>query len=271
MAILSPLYLLPLLIYALLDKEPLKANDNIAKEITYQPFDDKDNDNLNSPTQAKYMNSEKASIGQQLKTSFSVFLLIYYIGMQTFLFDMTFTAILSTVTFQSSPFPPRDHYQYYQFVTDGGRMLGGMELSVVSLCCPGFLDIVKIRRVWILVLLSFGHVLVFLSISWFHYIDNVYIMFILCLTFGVTKGCLSVHCFSLASDLITDSRKLGRVLGYMEVSISVCRLSAGLLGLFVEKYLREHCEHRLLLGRFCIARLSSPGMWITSNCHRTFN
>ena len=147
-------------------------------------------------------------------------------------------------------------------------MVGGMELSLVSFFCPGFLDTIKIRRIWILIVLCAAHALVFLSASWFHYTNNVYIIFILCFTQGVTGGSAYVHLFSLSADLFTDSRRLGTVLGYLEASSSVGRLLAGLLGTFVEVYLREHCEHRLLLGRFCLARLSSHGMWSTSNCVR---
>ena len=110
--------------------------------------------------------------------------------------------------------------------------------------------------------------MVFLTVSWFHYTDNVYIILILCFTHGVVTGCLVVHSFSLAADLFPDSRKLGTVLGHLEVSVSVGTLAAGLIGMFVERYLREHCEHRLLLGTFCLARLSTTGMWSTSNCAR---
>ena len=212
--------------------------------------------------------SERDSIEREVKLLSKYFCVIYYMGASEFLTQFSLTAILSTLTFKSSPFRPRDHYQYYRFLNDLGQMIGGMELSLVSFFCPGFLDIIKIRRIWILVLLSAGHMMVFISVSWFHFTDNVYIIFILCFTQGVTTGCATVQCFSLTADLFIDSRKLGTVLGYLEVSATVGKLSAGLLGVFVEKYLTEHCTHRLLLGRFCLARLPSLKMWTTSNCKK---
>ena len=253
--------------YALLDKEPLKAYKNSTKDIAYQPLDDKVDD-VQSATLCGNKVTKTESIGQKVKLLFNGFLVCYYRGLVNFLIQLSITAILSTVTFRSSPFPPRDHYQYFRFLSDFGIMFGGMELSLVSFFCPRFLETIKIRRIWILILLDVGHVMLFLPVSWFRHIDNVYLIFVLCFTQGVTSGCISVHIFSLAADFFSDSRKLGKVLGYMEVSISVGRLSAGLLGLFLEKYLRDHCEHQLLLGRFCLARHSSTGMWMTSNCGR---
>ena len=46
-----------------------------------------------------------------------------------------------------------------------------------------------------------------------------------------------------------------------EVGCAIGRLAAGLLGIFVEDYLRHHCINNRLMGKFCLARFSSAAGW----------
>ena len=46
-----------------------------------------------------------------------------------------------------------------------------------------------------------------------------------------------------------------------EVGCAIGRFTAGLLGVFVEDYLRQHCTNQLLMGKFCLARFHSTAGW----------
>ena len=65
----------------------------------------------------------------------------------------------------------------------------------------------------------------------------------------------------IAADRFPNPRDKGTAMGYMEIALAAGRLAAGLLGLFVEKYLKEHCMYNLLQGQFCLARVPSFNGW----------
>ena len=144
---------------------------------------------------------------------------------------------------------------------DGGRLLGGIELLLISCLCPQWINVSKIRKIWILVLLNVGHLLFFLVASWYHFVSSVYIVLILCFTQGILHGSTIVHSLASTADAFVDTTDKGIALGMVEVGPDLGRLAAGLLGLFIEKYIRDHCTNRLLQGRFCFARSPSSLGW----------
>lgn len=178
------------------------------------------------------------------------------------------SSVLTTLSFPSSPFRIRDHYHYYRLVGDVGMVLGGSERMVVSCLCPSWLKFLRIRKLWILVLLNVSHLMVFLFASWYHFVPNVYIVLFLSGTHGLVFGSTAVHVVVAAADKFQNSHMKGLSLNITHLGCSLGRLASGLLGIYVEEYLRKHCTNSLLMGRYCLARFDETVGWSQNfHCH----
>jgi hypothetical protein len=248
-----PFCLLPSVLYVLLDKEPLKHHKTTNYEhVQYTA--------LEAP-----QTTSKAI--HELLLLFKVFPNICYGFATAFCLHISTTAVLPTLTFPSSPFPPRDHYQYFRLISDFGILFGGLEILLVSCISCLWIEFFKIRRIWIRVFLNVSLLIFFVLASWYHFLPNVVVVLVLCYIQGHLYGSVLVLCLETSADCFTGARDKGTALGFVEVGLSAGRISAGLLGLFVERYLREHCTYNLLLGRFCLARHQTTTGWNTnSNC-----
>lgn len=170
-------------------------------------------------------------------------------------------SVLTTLTFQNSPFRVRDHYHYYKITGDIGMVLGSCELMVVSCLCPGFINVFRIRRLWIFIPLNVGHLMFFLFAAWYHFVANIYILLVLCATHGLVFGLTCVHVFVAAANRFESTHEKGLALNITELGSSLGKLVSGMLGIFVEAYLRQHCTNNMLMGKYCLARFSSSVGW----------
>jgi len=193
-----------------------------------------------------------------------VFPFASYYFLISFSLAISLASILTTLTFPSSPFLPRDHYQYYRLVSDVGIALGGLEVVLPSCLFPQHVKILRIRSLWVVVLLHTMLTVFFLCASWFHFLDNAYTLLVLVFVQGVTHGLVVVHAMAMMPRLFHDAREKGAAMGYVHVAFSGGKLAAGLLGVFVEETLKHHCSNALLLGRYCLARIPTTTGWETN-------
>lgn len=192
---------------------------------------------------------------------FDVFPYFGYFFVSYCSFYLASTSVLTTLTIPSSPFRIRDHYHFYKLSCDFGLVLGGLEIMVVSCCCPNWMNVVRVQRLWILVLVNVGHLAFFLFAAWYHFVFNVFILLVLCGTHGFVFGATAVHVLVAVADKYGSTNMKGFALNIVQTGCSVGRLFSGLLGIFVEEYLRKHCTNNLLMGEYCLARFSSPTGW----------
>ena len=255
---LIPISLLPIVFYALLDKKPLKNHlttktaTNKHEKYMYTPLKENSNENIAGPSNKILHNA---------LIIFKAFPYISYIYIAACSFYLSQAAVLSTLTFPSAPFGPHDHFQYYSLLINVGVLFGGLEYFFVMCICPKWAGNVKIKRVWILVLLHVSHLLFYVFASWYHFLTNISIVLVLCFIHGVVHGCILTQILACVARDFKSANDRGNALWYAEIGLSVGRIGSGLLGLFIEKYLREHCTNRLLLGTFCLARHSSSAGW----------
>ena len=255
-ACLIPVAFMQLIFYALLDKTPLT--------------------NHSTKTSTKHQEIKYTALGKDADTRvthdvavlFKAFPCASYYFLANFCMHMTNAAVLTTLTFPTSPFRPRDHYQYYRLLSDAGMQVGGLELVLASCLSKNCLELVKIRRIWIMVVLNASCLLFYVFASWYRFLPNVYIVFGLVFVQGILQGSIRVQSISLAADSFQNPRDKGTAMGFVEVGFSFGRLTAGFMGLFVERHLRDHCTNRLLQGEFCLARTPSFRGWY-QNIHST--
>ena len=134
---------------------------------------------------------------------------------------------------------------------------------VVSRLCPKLQPTSNFfnRKIWVLVLTHVGPLIFFLLSSWYHFVPSVYIILVLCGTLGILISSISVRVLSSTAESFVKSRDRGTAMVIIEVNCSIGGLAAGLLGIFVEDYLRHHCINNLLMGKLCLARFSSAAGW----------
>jgi hypothetical protein len=240
-----PVCLVPVAIYVLLDKEPLK--DHLSR-VQYTI--------LVEECSEEYKTTPPSKPIHELVLLFKMFPLIGYAYVGNFCTHLTMTAVLSTLTFPSSPFRPRDdHFQYYRLLSDAGMLFGGMGSLLVSCLCQKWMEFFRIRNIWIPALLNASHLLLFVFASWYRFLPSVIVVLMLCFTQGVLQGSMFVQCMVRAADVFSCARDKGTALGLVELGNFVGRIGAAILGVSTEICLREHCTNKLMLGQFCLARL----------------
>ena len=251
-----PVAFMSLVFYALLDKTALSSHCTNTS-TKYQGI--------------KYTTLEEASIPENSKVAnkiiheivvlFKVFPYAAYYFIANCSLQTSIVAVLSTLTFPTSPFAPRDHYQYYRLLSDAGMQLGGMELVLACCLSNKCLELFKIKRVWILVVLDVSCLMICLFASWYRFLPNVYVVFALVFVQGICHGIIIVQAIAIGANSFNTPQDKGTAMGYMEIGLSIGRIVAGFLGLFMEKQLKEHCRNRLMLGKYCLARIPSPNGW----------
>ena len=106
---LIPISLLPNVFYALLDKDPLKNHLNTKtatnehEKYMYTPLKENSNENIAGPSNKILHNA---------LVVFKAFPFISYVYITMCSLHLSQAAVLSTLTFPSAPFGPRDHFQY---------------------------------------------------------------------------------------------------------------------------------------------------------------
>ncbi|XP_031574578.1 uncharacterized protein LOC116308325 [Actinia tenebrosa] len=259
-AVCIPICFIPLGIYILLDKEPLKDHlQGTAKLVQYTKLPQEEYSNDKHDTTADKLISKTFLL---LVKSFPLFIYGYF---SSFCIHFSMTAVLTTLTFPSSPFLPRDHFQYYRMISDAGIVIGGLGSFILG--CTGQKWMNKffgIRNTGLLVVINVIHMLFFVVASWHRFLPNVIPVFVLCFTQGIAFGIAAVQSLICATNLFSSPNDKATALRLQEVGVSVGRVGAAFLGVFTEKYLREHCTYNLLLGEYCLARIPSSAGWSTN-------
>ncbi|XP_031557175.1 battenin-like isoform X2 [Actinia tenebrosa] len=219
-----PISFFPLVVYALLDKTPLK--DHHLSTSQYQPLE------VDSTVEHSYKPTATSTsfLTQKLEFLFKVFPFASYTFFSNFCIHLSMVAVLTTLTFPSSPFQPRDHFLYYRLSSDTGIWAGGASL-LVSYLCPEWINVLRIRKIWLLVLLNVSHFLFFIFASWFRFLPSVIPVLVLCFTQGVVYGLSLIYSLMDAAMLFPCPKDNGTAMGIVEFGLSLGRFAAGILGI----------------------------------------
>ena len=248
-----PFCFLPLVFYPILAKK----NESKYDMVKYHPI-------YRTTTTENTKTSHK--IIHEINVLYKAFPFVIYYFLSNFCLHLTMTSLLSTLTFPTSPFLPRDHYQYYRLISDCGMVLGS--LGPVLLSCVKLKEKKQVKGVLYIVLMNVTLTLIFFFATWFRFLPNVYVLFVLVFLQGGLFGATRVQAMVGVSDLFNDAIDKTKAMSYIHVAVSIARLAAGLLGLYVEHWLTRHCISRLLLGKYCLARVPTSSGWKT-NVHCT--
>lgn len=253
-----------LILYAILEKKGEDAGAKLEKDrggVKYSKLsssDDSDEPESALPNDLTW--KDKLSVAKQILPYITFLFLTYFAEY------LSNQGVITTLAFSNSSFNPRDHYQYYIVCYHVGKFLGRSHIFLLSCTCSKAIPYVRVKKTWILALVEIAHLLFFLFASWFRFVPHVSIIMTLCFTEGFVAGSMYVNSAYTVSEVISDAKQREFALGLLTIGNGLGKLSAGLLGLYVEPRLKRHCIYELELQDDCITRYRHASGW-TSNAH----
>ena len=239
-----------LLLYALLDKEPIEK-----RKALVESEENRSTENF------RQENTQRISFSERLNIAKEIFPFILFLFITYFSEYISNHAIITTLAFPNAPFGPRDHYPNYILSYHIGKFMGRSHLFLVAAACPKLVQHIRVKRTWILALIAFLHGVFFFLASWFRFVPRVEIIIALCMTEGFTAGSMYLNSAHTVSDLIEDTERREFALCLLTVGNACGKLTAGLFGLFQEPLLKKHCVEQLELGEYCLTRHAHKAGW----------
>ena len=175
-------------------------------------------------------------------------------------------AVITTYAFPNSPFPPRDHYQYYITLFLMGEFIGRSYLGVVALIKEELISRLIVRRLWLLTIIEVCILVFCLFAAWYRFVPDVTVLLVISFFAGLIIGIM----YANVLQVFTESYEFPLrefVLGFVAVATGMGILIAGLLGLVVEPAFRKHCLTITDLQAYCFTRTDpNAASNVTSLC-----
>lgn len=266
------LVVLYLLFYALMER---KHSQSISREPEHKNFKDvqyekveetestdNDDNEQTGPSPPLLTTAEKL---QAIKQILPTVLCVVISWMSEFLVTQ---GVITTYAFPNSPFPPRDHYQYYITLFLLGEFIGRSYLAVISLISQEFLPKATVRKLWLLTIIEVSILVFCLFAAWYRFLPDITSLLFIAFLAGLIIGIM----YANVLQVFTESYEFPLrefVLGFVAVATGMGILIAGLLGLVVEPLYRKHCMTITDLTEYCFTRTDPNAVSnITSLCHQ---
>lgn len=247
-SIMAVSLVLLLIFYALMERKhspcwQSTANGITHKDIQYSPIEEQETELSDGQLTWKEKRSAIKRVFPIIASIISAWIAEYLI----------IQSVITTIAFPSAPFPPRDHYQYYIFVFLFGELFGRSYLIVLSYFLPSLAGKLTIRRIWFLAAAEICILVFFLLAAWYRFLTDVSIVLILAFIGGLIIGIMYVSMLTIYSE-VEDPKSREFVLGYASAATGAGAITAGLLGLVLEPWLRRHCLSVARNSSFCFTR-----------------
>lgn len=260
-----PLPVLILVFYAILDKEYIVTAAH-AKPTEHEGVEYSIVGSTNEDTEQTTEVPQRPRCGEKLRIGARILPFIIPLFFSFFAEYMSNSSVVTTIAFPKSHIHPRDHFLYYSLSYRIGKFIGRSYLFVFACLPPEATDFLKCDRTWILAAFEMSHLVFFLFESWYHFVPYIWIMIALCSTLGLFAGMIVLHSpHAVARYTKPEEREFA--LGLLTIGNAVGGFTAGLVGLFVEPYLRDECvQHFSASKEFCFTRMRNTTGW-DSNFH----
>ena len=256
MSFVIPLVCLFPIMYAFLDKSPVKQQ---SKNISFAGLHYEA-----PPDQEEKQETHELSIMERFLLWWSIFMAMTYLFLQYFADQLSVQAVITSLVFPSKSLYLIGHYTYYMLAHNIGRLLGRSYLLIVSVTCSRVASHVQIKQTWILAALGNALMFWFVFASWFYLIGDIEVILVLCLMIGVLTGSTYTNSLCVVREEITDVREREFALSVLTLGSSAGMYAAGLLGLYLKPYLTHHCLIDLELGEACLSTILSMLGWTTN-------
>lgn len=176
-------------------------------------------------------------------------------------------SVITTYAFPNSPFPPRDHYQYYITLFLLGEFIGRSYLAVVSFIKEELVPKLMVRKLWALTIIEVCILVFCLFAAWYRFLPDITTLLLLSLLAGLIIGIIYANVLQVFTESYEFPVK-EFVLGFVAFATGIGIFTAGLLGLVVEPLFRQHCLTITDLAEYCFTRTDPKAFSnVTSSCH----
>jgi hypothetical protein len=276
MVIVAPLCILFNISYYIINKNredqtthngytEIENTDTDNDEDDWEMTDDESQEKSKRRQAAKTGGHVSLSRKEKLVTIAKMLSLTFVPVFTTYVSYFTFIqSVTTTIAYKSAPFRPRDHYQYYIFIFMFGEMIGRSHRSVISFINSRWLYVPTCKQLWAFSFLVFLILLFTVFESWYRFLPGVATVFVLCLLGGFLGGLLFNNFPEILRSRFTErQREFG--MGFALSPVSTGIMGAGIIGLFVEPRLLEHCVSTVIDSAYCFTRPESVEE-ITTQC-----
>ena len=177
-------------------------------------------------------------------------------------------AVITTYAFPNSPFPPRDHYQYYITLFLLGEFIGRSYLAVVSFIREELVPKLMVRKLWALTIIEVCILIFCLFVTWYRFLPDITTLLLLSFLAGLIIGIMYANVLQVFTESYEFPVK-EFVLGFVASATGIGVFTAGLLGLVIEPLFRQHCLTITDLAEYCFTRTDPNAVSnVTSSCHQ---
>lgn len=228
--------LLLLVCYYILNKDRVKSYA-IAATYNSQKY-------TSVPTSSKSQVHDPSKLSWFEKCTASWKILPYMLSMcfsQMFQY-LTIQSVFTTMAFDNATQQPHtlDHYVYYYSFYGAGEFLSRSYLSWIFCCMPVLSESLTIYKTWIPALLSgvvFG---LSVCISWFRFVESIYLVMFLAFVEGLLSGCVYSNTLVAIQQTI-EPRYEEFCLGLVSIGSTTGSVIGAFAGLWLEPILRQRC------------------------------
>ncbi|XP_068739937.1 uncharacterized protein [Montipora capricornis] len=251
MSIMASSLVLLLIFYSLMERKHSqginpRTTGITRKDIQYSPIDE------DRPI-AELKDADHLTWKEKLSAMKTVCPIIFSIISAWIAEYLIIQSVITTIAFPSAPFPPRDHYQYYIFIFLFGELFGRSYLIVLSYLMPSLAPKLVIHKIWFLAAAEMSILVFFLFAAWYRFLTDITIVLVFAFIGGLIIGVMYVNMLAIYSE-IEEPKSREFVLGYASAATGAGAITAGLLGLLFEPWLRHHCLTVETNGSFCFTR-----------------
>lgn len=170
------------------------------------------------------------------------------------------TAILTTLVFDGvgvgPEFSPRGDFEHYVLSTMMGEFLGRSFISMLRAVAPGFF----FNSSPVLAFFPLAETIFLVLATWFRLVSQVWIIWLLCFVQGTACGMIFSNSYHIIARRVVSNHVAFNVT-LASILETAGILTAGLVGLYVESALKDHCMHHERNISDCFARDIDSTFW----------
>lgn len=186
----------------------------------------------------------------------NIFPYIIFLFLEYLLGDLIINSVVTTLAFSNAPFSQRDHFVYYYLTLVFSLFISRSYLPLLMWLSPNNSRnvIIENLRVFSVLVLIIAACFIFCFCAvWFRFLNNVGYVFLVILVLGNVSGTIDSNALCSIKSRADPKNKLF-LLGQASIGIAVGHMISGIVGLFLEPFLRMHCFEVSANVTYCYTR-----------------
>lgn len=239
-----------------------KIKSELGSRVEYTPLSDGDQ---NISTTSETLNHNPLTMKEKFSTAVANLHLAVPLFLGLFADYLSMQGIVTTISFENSPFDARDHFLYYSLTLWFSEIIGRTYGLVILWFKPTMTVVTE--KTWIFTTFIICSMIILLLNNWYRFFSSFALVAIVIAVIGITEGALYLNTFAVAGKSVDmRPRRMEFSRAFLTFALQAGIVLAALMGFYVEPKLKEHCKAVMLNENVCFTRLEK-GQWnATSSC-----